>query len=303
MFEPNFNSFKRQNFEPHMADVLVSGAGGFIARNLRKILASNGFDLLSISRGAIKTAANETALQTSGYDEECIVRHAAGCHTAIHLVGSGSQDTLTSCMEANRLVTDRVIQICKDASIPHIIYLSGLGVSHKAVTDYFISKYLAEQDIIQSGLTYTILRPSYVIGYDDYLSMNLERQISAGVVTIPGSGRYRMQPISISDTVNVLKGIVNGYLPNRILDLVGPEETTFERFVRMFAGPHIRISYMDAEEAYRQAIHGGHTPYSIEELNIMMGGYTGDHTTIEQSLGMRFQTISGMLATRRDHIL
>ena len=57
-----------------------------------------------------------------------------------------------------------IINMCKKAKIKKIIYASGLGVNASSSTGYFISKYRAEQLIINSGLDFSIFRPSYIVG-------------------------------------------------------------------------------------------------------------------------------------------
>ena len=56
-----------------------------------------------------------------------------------------------------------------------------------------------EQLIKKSGLHYTIFRPSYILGVDDYLTKNISKQILKKQVLIPGSGNFVLQPISIDD--------------------------------------------------------------------------------------------------------
>ena len=67
-------------------------------------------------------------------------------------------------------MTKKIIKLCKKTKIKKIIYISGLGVTSKSTSAYFISKYKAEQEIIKSGLDYTILRASYIIGKNDSLT-------------------------------------------------------------------------------------------------------------------------------------
>ena len=89
-------------------------------------------------------------------------------------------------------------------AIKSIFYFSGLGVSKNSTSRYFISKFKAEQIIINSGLNYTIFRPSYIIGKDDYLTKNVQKQIRKNKIVIPGSGKYIIQPIFINDVCKIV---------------------------------------------------------------------------------------------------
>ena len=281
-----------------VSDIFVSGAGGFVARNLRAALAAAGFHLVSASRSAQDAAAGEIMVRTSDYTEDHIMRYVSGCHTAFHLVGSGIQSPGMPYQNANHAITGSIVRICRKAGVRRIVYLSGLGVSERSTLGYFVSKHMAESEILRSGLEYTILRPSYIIGRDDYLSQELERQIKTGAVIVPGSGRYLMQPVSIRDTVNILATTAGGALQNMTLDLVGPQAVSFAKFARMFAGGRASLCHTDMEEEYRRAILGEDAPYNIDDLCIMTAGYTGDHDSLRRATGIQFQSIPQMLLAR-----
>ena len=130
-------------------------------------------------------------------------------------------------------ISKRAIDICKKSKIKKIIYLSGLGVSKKSTSDYFISKLKAEEIIKNSGLNYTIFRPSYIIGKSDYLTKNIKKQIRKKKILIPGSGDYILQHISINDVCKVVSvALESKNFENKIIDLVGPETISFKKFVK-----------------------------------------------------------------------
>jgi len=53
--------------------VVVTGASGFVARNVRKYLSDNNVKLISISRKDFKKFKNETKIITKNYDEKTIL--------------------------------------------------------------------------------------------------------------------------------------------------------------------------------------------------------------------------------------
>lgn len=279
-----------------MDKILVTGAGGFVAGYLRRVLIRDGFGVASVSRSDIRPIGGETTLTVSGYDDPAIVDVARGCRAAIHLVGGGRQTVHRQYHDTNHFPAAAVAEACRAADVPRMVYLSGLGVSPDATSGYFISKYLAERAVAGSIPEPVILRPSYIIGPDDHLTSSLRRQEQAGAVTIPGSGRYMMQPISVHDAVRVLAmAATRGAFAGRTLDMVGPQTTTFAEYIRAFAGPKTRIMHVDMEEIYRDAVLGRDPAYELDDLGIMVGGYVGDHGTLRRITGMRFRTIPQML--------
>ena len=283
-----------------MAGVFVTGASGFVARNTRRALTKEGFQVVSASRRNFTTFGNEKALTTADYTEKFMVDEIRGFDAAIHLVGSGRQTAQDQYQTSNQDVTRSVINLCRTAGIGRIIYLSGLGVSPGTTLGYFISKYKAELAVSESGLEYVIFRPSYIVGNDDHLTENLARQSREGGIVVPGSGRYAIQPISVHDVAAVLvRAVTAGSLHNSILDMVGPETVTFAEYVRMFANQDTPVSHMDMESAYQQAILSKDPYYGVDDLNIMVAGFTGDHARLRRATGMKFRTIQQIISDAR----
>lgn len=278
-----------------MADVFVTGASGFVARNLRSALSSAGTSVISASRTRIPPLSHETVIRTGHYTEDTIPTKITGCRAAIHLIGTGMQTADTAYQDVNHTITQRILDICKKADIPHIIYLSGLGVRYDSPLSYFISKHHAEQNIIKSTLDYTIFRPSYIIGRDDYLTVRLNRQKKKGAIIIPGSGRYLLQPISIQDTIKVIMHAIRTPSRNHILDLVGPQIMSFLQLARTISGPNTPVRHIDIDKAYQHALLDPNPAYRIDDLNIMISGYTGNYDALRRYAGINLQTIQDTL--------
>ena len=99
---------------------------------------------------------------------------------------------------------------------------------------YFISKHKAEKLIVNSGINYTIFRPSYIVGKDDLFTKYLKKQMKKKIIKIPGSGAYSIQPIFINDVAKIIHlSITQMKFKNKILDLVGPEHITFEKYIKL----------------------------------------------------------------------
>ena len=201
----------------------------------------------------------------------------------------------------NTDLTKHVVNLCKKARITKIIFLSGLGVSSTTSLGYFISKYNAEKQITDSDLNYTIFRPSYIVGKDDLLSKNLKKQIKSGEIEIPGSGTYSIQPIHISDVVKIIfKSISQLEFNNKIIDLVGPDYVTFEKYVKLFSkGTKTKIKKINLEEAYRNAIINSKSDFGIDDLNILIGNFKGNYKKLSKISKIEFQSVLELLQSGR----
>jgi NADH dehydrogenase len=172
-----------------------------------------------------------------------------------------------------------------------------LGVSPNTSLGYFISKYKAEQLIMNSNLDYTIFRPSYIIGKDDHFTKYLKKQIKTGQIRIPGSGNYSIQPISIDDVVKIIfNAITQNNFSKMILDLVGSESFTFQKYVKEFSrGTNTKIKKINLETVYHQAISNPKSEFGVDDLNLLIGDFKGDHKKLKNISKIKFSSISKLL--------
>jgi len=281
--------------------IVVTGASGFIAKNLRKYLSEQNIELISISRNDFKNFKNEIKIISEHYEEKNILKKIKNSDVLIHLVGIGKQSVSSDFDMINTDLTKHVVNLSKKARIKKIIFLSGLGVSSTISLGYFISKYNAEKQIINSGLDFTIFRPSYIVGKDDLLSKNLKNQIKSGEIIIPGSGTYSIQPIHVSDVVKVIfESLSQLRFNNKIIDLVGPDYMTFEKYVKLFSkGTKTKIRKINLEDVYHDAIINSKSNFGIDDLNILIGNFKGNYKKLSKLSKIKFQSVLELLQSGR----
>ena len=283
-----------------MYKVVITGANGFVAKNLRQYLSKQGFELVSISRQDFKNWKNETKIITKDYSEKIILPYIRNFDALIHLVGIGKQTTKNDYYQINLEFTRKAVKLCKNAKIKQIIFLSGLGVSKSTTLGYFISKYKSEQEILNSQTNFTIFRPSYIVGKDDHLSTNLKKQIRNREILIPGSGKFSMQPISIHDVTKIIEqSITHEAYQNQIIDLVGPNIITYENFVKLFAKKYKIITRkISLEKAYYLAINNRSAIFDIDDLNLLVGNFVGVHKKLKKISKIGFKSTNEILESR-----
>ncbi|MDH3394819.1 MAG: NAD-dependent epimerase/dehydratase family protein [Nitrosopumilus sp.] len=281
--------------------IVVTGASGFIAKNLRKYLSKQNVDLISISRSDFKKLNCESKIISKNYDEKNLLQKIKNSDVLIHLVGIGKQSVKTDYDMINTEFTKHIVNLSKKSKIKKIIYFSGLGVSPNTSLSYFISKYNAEKQIINSGLDYTIFRPSYIVGKDDLFTKYLKKQIKNGEIIIPGSGEYSIQPIYVTDAVKIIfEAITEIKFNNKIIDLVGPNYVTFEKYVKLFSkGTKTRIRKINLEDAYHDAIINSKSDFGIDDLNILIGNFKGNHEKLRKISKLKFQSVIDLLESGR----
>ena len=272
-------------------NVAVTGANGFVGKNVRKFLYKNKVRVLGISRKNFGKYSTETKAQSKNLLEQRLQKKLKNYDALVHLIGIGVESSGSTFEEINVNLTKNTIKLCKKSGIKKIIYISGLGVSKNNTSNYFTSKYKAEQEIINSGLDYTIFRASYIIGKTDHLTKSLSKQMKKGVIIIPGSGKYQLQPIFVEDVAKIiLKSILEKKFSKKILDLVGPRKISFEDFVKLFSkNTKVKFKKINLKNAYDEGT------YSSESLDLLIGDYTSDMTQLQKLASIKLTPVEKFL--------
>jgi uncharacterized protein YbjT (DUF2867 family) len=128
-----------------------------------------------------------------------------------------------------------LIQAAREAGVRKIVHLSIANPSLDSHLPYYSGKAHVEKAIVDSGLSYAILRPTVIFGIEDILINNIAwfaRRFP--MFAIPGTGRYQIQPIFVEDLAELATSSARQE-SNLVLDAVGPEIFTFEDLVRRIA--------------------------------------------------------------------
>ncbi len=277
--------------------VAVTGANGFVSRILRNFLHENKINVLAISRKNFRKHVTEIKITSRNLLEPKLQSKLKNYDVIVHLVGIGRQSPDATFEEVNLNLTKNVIKTCKKAGVKKIIFISGLGVSKSNTSDYFVSKYKAELEIMNSGLDYTIFRASYIMGKTDHLTKTLSKQMKKGVIIIPGSGKYRLQPIFVLDVAKIiLEAILEKKFSKKILDLTGPQKISFEYFVKLFVkNTKVKIQKINLDSVYDEAKRNPRSIYGLESLNILVGDYTSDGKQLHKLSDVKLTTVAEFL--------
>ena len=200
--------------------------------------------------------------------------------------------------------TQALIAAAKEAGVRRIVHVSIANPSLESPLGYYKGKAQLEQAVAESGLTYTILRPTVIFGREDILINNIAWFVRHfPVFAIPGDGRYRIRPIYVEDMARlIVDAIVRE--GNTVLDALGPETYTFEELVKLIAGElnhRTRVVHVAALAAYiATRVAGwlvGDVVLTWEEYKGLMAGLLAPEGT---STGET--CLSQWLAANQEHI-
>ena len=282
----------------------VTGANGFVGRNLVRAARAQGWEVAGVVRSAAGAAEVEAAggraVVVPALDGALLAVAFSGADAVAHLAHIGAERGSDTYEEVNVEGTRRVAAAAAAAGVPRIACFSGLGVAHygmapRTTSRYFLSKLEAEMVLFRSGLDASVFRPSYIVGPGDGLTTMLLDDLEKGIAERPGDGRYRMQPVAVADAAAAILAAVSraGGPGHRVLDLVGPEPIAFDDFVARFAArarasgrrSDYTIRAVPVAEADRQARAGGYRGMLPDELDCMLCDEVGDPAPLAVLLG------------------
>ena len=147
----------------------------------------------------------------------------------VHLVGIIRSRGRNTFDFIHRQGTANVIAASQEAGVREVIYVSAMGAMQDPSYAYFYSKRQAELEVVNSGIGYTILRPSVIFGEGDEFLTALAGLIRLGpFVPVIGSGRNRMQPVAADDVSRcVAASVGNSTVRGKIINLGGPHRLSY----------------------------------------------------------------------------
>ena len=242
----------QQSDPPFPARVLLTGATGFVGRSVLRELIAKGHKAVCLVRDRDAFLASAKHLPAdrfevvsgSIFDHESLAAAAQGADAAIHLVGVIQENRLRGQTFERVHVegTLNVLSACKAAGIRRYLHMSALGTRRDAISEYHRTKWLGECHVRDSGLDWTIFRPSIIHGPDGEFMHMMKTFVCD--VTVPalgffplfipvipyfGDGMKQLQPVSVRDVAHCFVAALS--LPatiGKIYELGGPEALTWK---------------------------------------------------------------------------
>lgn len=127
--------------------------------------------------------------------------------------------------------TLKLFNAAQEAGVSRIVHTSITNPSLDSDLEYFKGKAILEKALVDSGMSYSILRPAVIFGDEDILINNIAWLLrKLPIFPIFGYGSYRIQPIFVKDFAKL--AIKEGKnTENVIVNAVGPETYSYRQMV------------------------------------------------------------------------
>ena len=129
--------------------------------------------------------------------------------------------------------TRKLVNAAKAAGVKRMVHISIANPSADSHLPYYWGKAANEKAVIESGMSYAILRPTVLVGTEDILINNIAFLLRRfPLFFIPGDGSYGIQPVYVEDLADLaVEGVYSK--ENYVIDAVGPDSYTFREFVKL----------------------------------------------------------------------
>ena len=128
--------------------------------------------------------------------------------------------------------TLKLFKAAKKAGVKRIVHFSITNPDENSHLPYFKGKAVLEKALINSGISYSILRPTVLFGKEDILINNICWMIRKfPFFGVFGKGDYKLQPIFIEDMAELAVN-EGSKSENNIINAIGMETFTYRELVK-----------------------------------------------------------------------
>ncbi|WP_018132670.1 complex I NDUFA9 subunit family protein [Effusibacillus pohliae] len=285
--------------------IFLTGGTGYVGQAILQALFAQGHDAVCLVRPgseqklSISTPypGRLTIRHGDVLDPDSIERAMAGCDAAIHLVGIIREFPKRGITfpALHVQATRHVVQAAQRLGVKRYVHMSALGARIGSPSGYSHSKGIAEAIVRDSGLDWTIFRPSVIFGPgDQFVNMLADMIRKTPAVPVIGSGEYRLQPVALQ---NVAAGFVQALtMPETIgrsYEVGGPSSYSYNQMIdeiaaaigRKKAKLHMPLALMFP--IVRAMERFAFFPVTRAQLTMLLEGNTCDPTAYYETFAIR----------------
>lgn len=220
------------------AHLLLLGGTGYVGDGMRPRMRDAGLRV----RLLVRSEEEAARYQREGFetavgditDRESIVKALHGVDAIVNLVGIIKEKGEATWERIHYGGTVNVIEAARQAGVRRMVQMSALGAGDDPQFQYHHTKWRAENALKDSGLDWTIFRPSIIFGPGDkdkpqFIGQMADLVRMAPVVPVVGQGDSRFQPVHLDDVADsYIAALRDPAAIGQTYELAGPDVVTYE---------------------------------------------------------------------------
>jgi len=216
--------------------ILIAGCNGHVGREIVKKTVGRSIDVRCFDLNPLEVSGLDTSsieIVTGDITKlEAVKKATEGIDVVMDVIGMrGETKTLTHEMVEHGGMKN-IIQAGKENGVKHILYTSVMGVEPDSPARTLSAKWNTEQTLINSGIAYTVFRPSgYFVDFAEFFAPKIKE---TGSFTVIGNGLIRLQPLDPADLAEAfIQSIGNEKVKNKIVKIAGSETFTLVDIINL----------------------------------------------------------------------
>ena len=215
--------------------IAVTGAFSYSGKYITKRLLARGEEVITLTGHPNRRDpfGGRVKVYPLDFDEAGMTRNLQGVDGLVNTYWvrfDKGENTQPRAVENTR----KLIKAAKAAGVKRVVHISIANPSADSHLPYYWGKAANEKTVMESSMSYAILRPTVLVGGGEDILINniayLLRRLP--FFLIPGDGSYGIQPIYIGDLADLaVEGVYSK--ENYVIDAVGPDAYTFKELVQL----------------------------------------------------------------------
>ncbi len=214
---------------------LVTGAFSYSGSRIAELLLESGRDVRTLTHHPDREHALQGRIEARAYRFDqplALARSLEGITTLYNTYWVRFERGRTTFADA--VANSRALfEAARRAGVARVVHLSIANPSIDSPLPYYRGKALVEQALAGAGVSYSIVRPTWIFGGGrDILVNNIAWILRhMPIFVVPGDGRYPVQPVHVDDLAHICVRAARGG-SGVVVDAAGPDSMPFEELVR-----------------------------------------------------------------------
>lgn len=185
-----------------MTTLALTGATGFVGKATVDHALARGLHVRALTRREQPVRDGVTWIAGSLDREDALARLASGADAVIHIAGVVNAPTPEGFTRGNVDGTRHIAAAAASMGVNRFVHVSSMAAREPRLSRYGESKALAEDEVRNSNLDWTMVRPPGVYGPGDLEIRDIFRMARLGLVILPPQGRISL--IHVADLARLL---------------------------------------------------------------------------------------------------